>query len=75
MSHKMMTEVRLPFALGSHERLFLGEGVKEGSAATKYCEQLSTLADSHKEEVTILMRFDRFNPYGWRLVSIVFILF
>ena len=55
MSHKMTTEVRLPFALGSHERLFLGVG------------------DSHKEEVTILMRFDRVNPYGWRLLSKIYI--
>ncbi len=53
-------------ALGSHERLFLKEGTKEGAASGRYCEQLLTLVDKHQTEVLTQMRPDHFNPYGWR---------
>lgn len=52
--------------LGSHERLFLKEGVKEGTASKKYCEQLLTIVDGHSSEVMTQMRLDHFNPYGLR---------
>ena len=52
--------------LGSHERLFLKEGIKEGAASGRYCEQLLTLVDKHKDEVLTQMRPEHFNPYGWR---------
>ena len=53
-------------ALASHERLFLKEGVKEGAASTRHCEQLVTIITKHKNEVLTQMRLDHFNPYGLR---------
>ena len=53
-------------ALASHERLFLRENVKEGSASKRYCEQLLTLVDNHQAEVMAHVRPDCFNPYGLR---------
>ena len=53
-------------ALASHERIFLKENVKEGSASKRYCEQLLTLVDNHKAEVMAQIRPERFNPYGLR---------
>ena len=52
--------------LVGNERLFLDKNVKEGSAASKYCEQLLTIVRKHKEEVTNLMKMENFNAYGWR---------
>lgn len=53
-------------SLGAHERLFLDEGVKEGSASSRYSEQLMTLVEVHKAEVMAQMRLEHFNPYGFR---------
>ena len=52
--------------LGNHKLLFLDPSQKYGTAAKKYCEQLTDLVQSHLETVANLMRADRFNPYGLR---------
>ena len=50
----------------THEKLFLNAGNKLGSAATKYCEQVATIAKRHSGEVQNHMDPKRFNPYGLR---------
>lgn len=49
-----------------NDRFFLDEGVKEGGAAKKYCEQLLGMIQPHIETVKNHMRLDNFNPYGLR---------
>jgi hypothetical protein len=39
--------------LEKHERLFLQPGVKEGTAAVKYCEQMLGIVCDHEEEIMI----------------------
>jgi hypothetical protein len=53
-------------ALGKHERLFLRPNVKDGAAATKYCEQMLGIVGEHRDEIMGLMRHDHLNPYGLR---------
>jgi len=53
-------------AMSSHERLFLKEGVKEGAASTRHCQQLLTIVTKHQNEVLTQMQLDHFNPYGLR---------
>ena len=52
--------------LAKNERLFLSPGTKEGTAATRYCEQLMGIVGSHEEEVSLLIRLGHMNPYGLR---------
>jgi hypothetical protein len=51
---------------GGNNRLFLNPGVKEGSAATKYCEQMVGVVAPHIDKLMNHMSHDRFNPYGLR---------
>ena len=51
----------------TNQYLFLSPGAKEGTASTKYCEQLSTLAKDHLAEIQSHMDPKRFSPYGVRL--------
>ena len=44
--------------------LFLQKG-KEGTAATNYCEQLSTVVKPHSALVEHYMWLDHFHPYGF----------
>ena len=48
------------------ETIFLEKGTKEGTASSKYCEQLLGMVTEHKEEVQTLMEKERLNPYGMR---------
>jgi hypothetical protein len=50
--------------LEQHKRLFLRPGVKDGTAAVKYCEQILGIVGNHEEEIMALMRQDHLNPYG-----------
>jgi hypothetical protein len=52
--------------LEQHERLFLRPGVKDGTAAVKYCEQMLGIVGNHEEEIVALMRQDHLNLYGLR---------
>ena len=52
--------------LSKSERLFLQTDVKEGTAATKFCEQISSIAGQHVEELKIHVNEKNFNPYGLR---------
>jgi len=45
-------------ALASHEQWFSKEGIKEGAASTRCCEQLVTIITKHKNEVLTQMRLD-----------------
>jgi hypothetical protein len=51
-------------ALGQHEQLFLRPSVKDGTAATKYCEQMLGIVGDHEDEIMGLMSHDHLNPYG-----------
>ena len=53
-------------ALSVHERFFLCKDVNEGTAATRYCEQLVTVIAGHHDELMTHIRPDHFNPYGLR---------
>jgi len=46
--------------------LFLNKGVKRGTAATKYCEQLQSVVRPHTEEIKDHILIEHFNPYGLR---------
>jgi hypothetical protein len=48
------------------ERLFHMSRSKEGTAATKYCEQLVGIIEPYTQEVQNHMRIANFNPYGFR---------
>lgn len=50
----------------SNQKLFLNKKSKEGSASTKYCEQLSSIVKRHMAVVQQHMEGSRFNPYGFR---------
>ena len=47
-----------------HEKLFLGKKSKEGSAASRYQEQLLGIVLYNKEEVANHIRIDHMNAYG-----------
>lgn len=49
-----------------NNRLFLDKGVKEGTCAAKYCEQVATLVAPYKQHIAAQMDSTRFNPYGLR---------
>lgn len=48
------------------ERLFIETNVKEGSASTKYCEQLASIIQQHIDELKVHVNSKNFNPYGLR---------
>jgi hypothetical protein len=50
--------------LEQHERLFLRPGVKDGTAAVKYCEQLFGIVGNHEEEIMVLVGQDHLHLYG-----------
>jgi hypothetical protein len=50
--------------LEQHEWLFLRPGVKDGTAAVKFCEQMLGIVGDQEEEIMALMRQDHLNPYG-----------
>ena len=52
--------------LSKSERLFLAKGTKEGSAATRYQEQLVGLVQRKKDIVKHHIRMDHVNAYGVR---------
>ena len=52
--------------LEKHEGLFLRPGVKDGTAAVKYCKQMLGIVGIQQEEIMTLMRQDHLNPYGLR---------
>jgi len=52
-----------------NERLFLKKDGKEGSASTRYCEQLVGIVEPHMSIVQNVMQGNHFNPYAWRKVA------
>ena len=58
-----LNQVRLD---GGNDLLFLDKGVKRGSAASKYCEQLLGIVKRYVDIVMNHMNVDNFNAYGWR---------
>jgi len=52
--------------LKGNNKLFLDKEVKEGTCASKYCEQISTLVAPYKQHIAVHMDSTRFNPYGLR---------
>jgi len=48
--------------VNGNNKLFLDKGVKEGTCASKYCEQVSTLVAPYKQQISVHMDSTRFNP-------------
>ena len=46
--------------------LFLNEGVSEGTASKKYCEQVVGMVQPHLDTIKNHMNAEKFNPYGTR---------
>ena len=52
--------------LSASERIFLKRGTKEGTASSKYHEQILGLVKGHEATIMTQMRVERLNPYGLR---------
>jgi hypothetical protein len=48
------------------ERLFLKKGTQEGTASTKYHEQVVGLVWGGESSISLHMKVEKLNPYGLR---------